>query len=91
VCWILAKSGKTGLTGVAKMSDQFRVTNIFSPCKIGLTGLRNRPDRFYSGRRCLSCFLLRVFESSLVCLTRRSSSIPVATWIWQEKFVEVSE
>jgi hypothetical protein len=68
VCWWLAKSGETGVTGLGK-----------------------RSDRFYSGSKCSSCFPLRVSSVALLGLAPRSSSTPVAAWIWQEKRVEAHE
>jgi hypothetical protein len=40
---------------------------------------------------CSCCFPLRVFRGCWLDLAPRSSSTPVATWIWHEKFTEVSE
>jgi hypothetical protein len=57
----------------------------------GLTGFRNRPDRFGLPAAVSCVFPLRVTRGCLLGLAPRSSSTPVAAWTWQEKLVEVHE
>jgi hypothetical protein len=81
VCWFLAKSGKTSLTGLGKRSDQFRVTQSFSPLakpvwpvlETGLIGFT-----LAAGAR----VVFRCVFSSVAwwSLAPRSSSTPVDAW-----------
>jgi hypothetical protein len=57
----------------------------------GLTGFRNRPNRFGLPTAVLCVFPPRVSSGCWLGLSPRSSSTPVAAWAWQEKFVEVHE
>jgi hypothetical protein len=57
----------------------------------GLTGFRNRPNRFGLPAAVLCVFPLRVCYGCWLGLAARSSSTSVAAWTWQEKLAEVHE
>jgi hypothetical protein len=57
----------------------------------GLTGFRNRPDRFELPAAVSCLFPLHVCCGCWSGLAPRFSSTSVAAWTWQEKLVEVHE
>jgi hypothetical protein len=57
----------------------------------GLTGFRNRPDRFGLPVAVSCVFPLRVCCDCWLGLAPRFSSTSMAMWTWQEKLAEVHE
>jgi hypothetical protein len=75
---------QTGLTG-------FPCQREAKSNRSGLTGCRNRPDRFGQPAALSYVFSLLVCCGYWLGLAPRFSSTLVATWTWQEKLVEVHE
>jgi hypothetical protein len=79
--WPICQTGLTGFPCLCEAKSN----------RSGLTGFRNRPDRFGLPAVVSCVFPLRVSRGCWLGLAPRSSSTPVAVWTWQEKIVEVYE
>jgi hypothetical protein len=77
--WPVCQSGLTG----------FPCLRAAKTNRSGLTGFRNRPDRFWLPAVMSCLFPLRVCCGCSLGLAPRFSSTSVATWTWQEKLAEV--
>jgi hypothetical protein len=75
---------RTGLTGFPSLCEA-------KSNRSGLTGFRNRPDRFGLPAAVLCVFPLHVYYGCWLGLAPRFSSTSVAAWTWQEKLAEVHE
>jgi hypothetical protein len=82
---------RTGLTGLPNRLTGFPCLCEAKSNRSGLTGFRNRPDRFGLPVAVSCVFPLHVPRGCWLGLALRSSSTQVAAWTWQEKLVEVHE
>jgi hypothetical protein len=85
VFWVFGEFlDKVGLTGFPCLREA-------KSNRSGLTGFRNRPNRFVLLAAVSCVFPLRVCCGRWLGLAPRSSSTLVAAWTWQEKLAEVHE